>query len=216
MFRTSPGVIQKPLLNNTIALILNALRWLLFIAIVSTIVVNGVNHFVQLLQSDNPTLHQGDFGIFGEMTRTLVTGNRLYVDFWDTKPPGMFFALAPFVLVFGNTLFALNAAAFCFFLLFIAIMGALAYELTKSRLAVLVASLLATMYIGRQLGPETTFLMMILGAGATWMAIRGRGRVTWTIGAGILFACGVLVKQPLAVALPALCLFAAWSAPEKQ
>lgn len=186
--------------------------------VISALVIlfTSVVYVTQLLRSENAALHQGDYGVFAEMTRTITSGRKLYVDYWDTKPPTLFFALAPFVLTFGTTLQALHIATLVFMILFVAVIAALAHELTQSRIATTIAALLAILYTMSQTGPETTFVMALFGTTATYAAVRARGRAGWLFLAGILFTAGCFAKQPLVFVLPSLCVFAAWKAPNRR
>jgi hypothetical protein len=187
---------------------------LLLAALVAVITLTTGVHISRLLQAQYlGNGYQGDYAIFGEMSRTLLDGRRMYVDFWDIKPPGMFFALAPFIATLGHTAHALYTATVGFFVLFIAAATALSYALTRSRVATLAGLGIAMLYCGIRGGPETTFLMMTFSALAAFCAICGRGRALWMIGAGLLFTAGAITKQPILSELPALALFAYFNAP---
>jgi hypothetical protein len=194
-------------------------HWLVvavFMAGVALTLVAGVIHYSRFLQSQIITGGSGDYAVFAETARVVANGGRLYVDYWDTKPPGMFFVLAPFVRLFGNTVFAINAGTVFIWLIFVVAITALAYQMTRSKAAALTAMALALTYTNYQEGPETTFAMMTFGTAAAFFAVAGRGRLLWMLAAGFLFAGGVMCKQPLALELPVLLALALWYAPGRR
>lgn len=156
----------------------------------------------------------GDEGIFAEMARLIVRPDgMIYRDMWDIKPPGLFVILAPFVALFGNTMIATRIGNLFISLVFVGVMTLLAYRMTRSRPAALIAALLALLYTAYNDKPETVFTMMTLGASAALCAVAGRGRPLWLLAAGLLFAWAAWTKQPIIVELPVLLLLALLYAP---
>ena len=203
-------IAEKLFRQNTLSDTFVAVRNLLLIILSIVVIATAVRHFNHLLASSNLTGHGGDYAIFAEFARQLADGGRIYVDYWDTKPPGLFFFLTPFVLLFGNTVFAIHLASVTLFLLFATGIFGLSLTLTWSRFAALLAAAIALLYTTYQRGPETTFAMMTFGTWAMFLAAAARGRTLWLFASGMVFALGCLTKQPLVVELPILLLVAIW------
>jgi hypothetical protein len=155
----------------------------------------------------------GDMGLFAEMSRLQATGGKLYVDLWDNKPPGMFFFISPFVTLLGNTTLAIGVSLVSMIVLLIVTVGAMVWQITRSRPALLAALLLAAYYGATQELLETTFLMAALTAGAVALAVAARGRPLWLVLSGMVFAYSVFTKQPAAFEFPILAAFALWRTP---
>lgn len=216
MGQTDSRVILKVAESQILRTFLQVIRFALVAVILYLVVVDVAQHYTVLLQSQNLLGHQGDYGIFAEMGRTIVNGRRLYVDFFSGMAPGVPLMLTPFIATFGPTVLAVNLEAITIFIIFGFASTALAYALTGSKASALGAEAIALLYTTFQNGPETVFTMMTLGTVAAWCAVQGRGRPVWMLCAGASFAFGALAKQPLVFELPILLLLVTWRSPERQ
>lgn len=158
----------------------------------------------------------GDQGLWAEMARVHLRGGLLYADIWNTKPPVMFWMLAPFISVFGNTVTAISAATLVMNALFVLALTALAYAVTRSWLAGGIGGLIALLYAANQPLVETTFLMAAWQASAIALILLARGRPALTFVSGVLFVFGFFTKQPLATEFPILLAFAWFAVPTER
>jgi 4-amino-4-deoxy-L-arabinose transferase-like glycosyltransferase len=158
---------------------------------------------------------EGDNGIFAEMSRIQARGGLIFRDMWDIKPPGVFFYIVPFIYLFGNTLTAINVSVAFLNAVFPLLVGLLAFAVTRSRWAAVLAGGIAALYAVTNFVVETTLLMSAFGVAAYLCVALGRGRFLMNFAAGLLFIVGLLSKQPLIVELPILGLFALLYAPQK-
>ena len=171
-------------------------------------------HLLLMLRSEGLiTASQGDYANYAEIARIYANGGQMYVDYWTTKPPGVFLYLTPFVALWGNTFFAVNLGTISIIVSFIVAVTVLAYSITRSSLATLGAAALALMYCTYQIGPETTLTMTMFSTWAFVIAVLGRGRFGWMVVSGFLFAAASVVKQPVLAEAPALLGLAIWFAP---
>jgi hypothetical protein len=158
-----------------------------------------------------------DSGLFAQMTSVLLDKNHtLYIDFWDHKPPGIFFFLAPFVLIFGHTALALHLAALTLVYLFAQGLALLVYHYSHRQLLVVVALVLGAYYaslIVYTRGIETTILMEALAFHAIYLIVANRGRTLWLLGSGMLYSFAFITKQPIATDFIILVLLVLYHAP---
>ena len=188
-------------------------RVLLVIVVTANVVVavsaaaNGVHFILQ-----EKTL-SSDSSLFAEVARVDLNGGTLYLDRWDNKPPVVFWYLEVFFRLLGASVQTVTVAIVAHDLVLGAMIGLLAYALTRSRLAGLCALLIGLVYSIIIQKVETTVLMSALGVCAMTLRIVARGRLVPLLLAGAIFALGVLAKQPLVVELPVFLLFAAYYAP---
>jgi hypothetical protein len=167
--------------------------------------------FTQTMQFDEP--------IFLMAGRAVADGNLPYLTVWDHKPPMIYFVLAPFAGLERDPILALRYATLTFSLTFIVLMGALAWVMTRSPYAVLVAVMLAAVHAGYRSvmsGVDTVSVMSNFTVAAFTLALMARGRALPLLLAGVCFTGALLSKQ---VALPegiALLAFAVWRAGDRR
>jgi hypothetical protein len=210
--RVLPQNTAAPAAKNAIQLVPK----IVVIAIFGFALIAGLMHYTRILRLQDLTGSNGDYSNYAEIARVMANGGRMYVDYWTTKPPGMFFVLTPFVLLFGNTFLAINLATVLMITAFVLALTALSYQITRSKWAALAAAALALIYSMEKNGPETTLLMSTFGTLAMLCVVVGRGRLAYMVGAGVLFAAGVLTKQTIAIELPILVALAYHYAPERR
>jgi 4-amino-4-deoxy-L-arabinose transferase-like glycosyltransferase len=143
----------------------------------------------------------GDAALFAEMTRTFLDSTRkLYIDFWDHKPPVLYIFTASFVALFGTNTIAVQLAGLSEVLLFAYGIVRVVFYLTPEKPARAVALITATYYgllIVYTRSIETTLLMTALGTIAISVCLTARSRPTRLILSGIIFACAIMAKQPV-------------------
>jgi 4-amino-4-deoxy-L-arabinose transferase-like glycosyltransferase len=161
-----------------------------------------------------------DSAIFAQMANVVTRSDAtLYIDFWDHKPPGIAFFTAPFIVVFGNTTLAIHLAAIALLALFIASIFSCTHALIQNRAASIAAAVLALYYGLLIIYPrilETVLLMTTLATWSFYLAIIARGRPQYLLASGILFGGAVLAKQPIALNLVTLILFAWMFSPKNK
>lgn len=165
---------------------------------------------------ENFNVNAADMGLFSEMSRVQATGGVLYRDLWDNKPPGLFIFTSLFVRLFGNSQLAIGTSLIANSVLFVAVMGFLVWQVTRSRAALLAALLLATYYIAPQGILETTLLMATCTAAAVGFAIKAKGNPAYLFVSGIFYVCAVFTKQPALLEFPVVVLFALWWTPRNR
>lgn len=152
-----------------------------------------------------------DTAVFAQMAHVLLRSDAtLYVDFWDHKPPGIYFFTAPFIAVFGNTTLAIHLAALTMLILFVTGIALCTQALVQKRSAAMTAAVLALYYGLLIVYPrilETVFLMTTCATWSFYLAAAARGRPFYLIASGVMFACAVLSKQPIAFNLITLIAF---------
>jgi hypothetical protein len=191
-------------------------RALLILLSVAIIVFGLLHTFLTLTGQrpyDQPLF---DEPLFAEMSRVAADGGLLYVDQWDHKPPVLFWILGTFITVMGNQLLTIKVATVFVNVVFVAVMTALAWSLTRSRLAAIVMAVLAfgfAAWQGYLEGYNSVFIMATLSAGAMLAAVVARGGVPLLLLSGVLLAFSFFTKQVMFAEGFAALAFAAYAAP---
>ena len=153
----------------------------------------------------------GDESTFIIMASHFLDGNLPYLDLFEIKPPGIFFALAGVMSALGENLLAVRLfSAFC--LLVSAVAGyAIAVRWTPPSLAggsMVVYSVL-TCEIEFQ-GMLTEHLVLALIMPAFWLLVARRDRMWATFLIGILLSAATLTRTNIAYVVLALGAFYFW------
>lgn len=160
-----------------------------------------------------------DSGLFAEMTAVLLDSDRvLYTDFWDHKPPMLFFFTAPFVAIFGQTTLAIQLAGVAILYFFVQGNVLLASTFTKARGSLWFAGLVSLnfgMLIIYTRGIETTLLMTAFSTHALYFINSNRpaAKPYAFVIAGFLYTLAFMSKQPVATEFLIFLLLIAYISP---
>lgn len=169
------------------------------------IAVEGI--FAQTMQFDEP--------IFLMAGRAIAEGRAPYLTVWDHKPPMIYLALAPFAALERDPVLALRYGTLVLNGTFVLLMGGLAWAMSGSRRAALVAVMLAAIHAGYRAllsGVDTVSLMSNFTVAAFMLAVLARGRALPLGLAGVCFSAALLSKQVVLPEGAALLAFAIWRA----
>ena len=154
--------------------------------------------------------------LYADIGRLIARGHVPFREIWDIKPPVHNYLIAPFILVFGNTLLAIRVFVLLTAAYIVALTALLTYTLTQNKTAVATAALAATFYAAWSAyaeGFNPVMVMATLSLTAMWVAVLGRGRPLWMLASGLLLAASFLSKQVVAFEGFAALAFAAYFAP---
>ncbi len=166
------------------------------------IAVEGI--FAQTMQFDEP--------IFLTAGRAIAEGRAPYLTVWDHKPPMIYLTLAPFAALERDPVLALRYGTLVLNGVFVLLMGGLAWAMSGSRRAALVAVMLAAIHAGYRAllsGVDTVSLMSNFTVAAFMLA---RGQTIPLALAGVCFSAALLSKQVVLPEGVALLAFAIWRA----
>ena len=152
-------------------------------------------------------------GSWDEATFILVASNVLdgqlpYVGLFDIKPPGIFFALAGVMSLFGENLLAVRLfGTFC--LLIAATFGYAVIRRQASRTVagLSVAVLCALTFIGEFQSTLTEHLALALLMPAVWLLVAGRDDTWKVFFIGVLLSISTLTRTNMAFVVLAIGLF---------
>jgi len=152
--------------------------------------------------------------VYSEIARVVSEGGMPYRDTWDHKPPMLYFLLAIFVRLFGNSALSIHLAGVILGFLFASISALFVSKLTHSDKAAVIAFLAAIFYGALWAEKETSpdSLMVVLGTASFYLAYTGRDSQKKTSLSGLIFAGAFFSKQPILTQLPALLIFSFWLA----
>lgn len=154
-----------------------------------------------------PSLYEpywyGDEGIFAAIAQNVRSGDTLYSDAWDNKPPLVFYTYAGVQSAFGNGMFALHATATAFVLATLALVfwiacGIYGRGVSLAAGAVFVA-VMCTPLIEGNLAMTETFLMLPTTLAVAVFVLAARRveeeRDPWMLAVGLCLGVAMLYKQ---------------------
>ncbi len=154
-----------------------------------------------------PSLYEpywyGDEGIFAAIAQNVRTGDTLYSDAWDNKPPLVFYTYTAVQSAFDNGMFALHATATVFVLATLALVVCIACAIYGRKVSLAAGAVfvvvMCTPVIEGNLAMTETFMMLptTLAVGVFLLASRRveEERDPWLLGAGLCLGVAMLYKQ---------------------
>jgi len=156
-----------------------------------------------------------DEGTFAGVAEGIVRGRSLYAEAWESKPPLFLYLYAGIFKLFGVGVLQLRLAAsiaalsaqFAMFLL-----GGQVIGWRRSLVAsLLLGVMLAVPFWEGNLALSEIFSIPLAAAGVLILVLSGRSQGEVTLracfGAGVLFGLAALIRQPAALALPAVAIW---------
>ena len=142
-----------------------------------------------------------DEGIFAAIAHSIRSGDTLYADAWDNKPPLIFFTYAAIQAAFGTGVFALHAVTAAFVIATLAVVFVAARRLCSDAGAIagggVFVALMCTPIVEGNLALTETYMILFtsLGALALLIALSGDGNYGWIALTGLSCSIAVGYKQ---------------------
>jgi len=151
-----------------------------------------------------------DEGTLILMARDILDGNLPYTNLWDIKPPGTYFAIAPFLSFFGESLFAARITVLVFLFVGSILVFSIAniYSDRKVSLLAGILYLLACTHYPSGFSMLSEHLATVPILGVTFLLLKSKSQspLNWYL-IGILIAVMGLFRSNLAVYAVALAPF---------
>lgn len=178
-------------------------RWQIFLLYtLLTVLLRFFSFFPSVIDHDEST--------YLEIARMLLSGNVLYIDMVDIKPPGIFIILAGFQAVFGHSIFVMRLLV----AIWIGITSFLIYStgklLLKDERASFAAGIIYILFIstwsyyGISITPEIFFNLFTIAA--LYVLLRKQSPACYFL-AGLLAGMGFLVKYLVIADFAVIMLF---------
>ncbi len=145
-----------------------------------------------------------DESVYYYLGKTALEGGRPYFDFYEMKPPGLFYSYAFLIVIFGYSGIGAHLA-----LLFVSLSNTFFTYLIAKRLAGKSAAIIAAFaFIFLSFNPgasgiylDAEHVALLWGLPGVWLALESPGklRIWQLLLSGILLSLSVLVKQTAAV-----------------
>lgn len=157
-----------------------------------------------------------DETLYTDIGRIIARGGVPFREIWDLKPPVHNYLIAPFILVFGNTMLAIRITVLFIAGWFVTVTTLLAWHITRDPMATVLAACASVVYGAWQAhleGFNPVIVMTVLAITAMLVAVVGRGRPLWMLVSGLLLAASFMSKQVVVFEGFAALAFAAYFAP---
>jgi hypothetical protein len=137
----------------------------------------------------------------------LWEGKQLYLDFWDNKPPGIFYLYAVIAKVFGTALWSVGLVDILWLLIISILIFKFAERFLETAPAVVAVAIHACWRAGAgywDAGQPENFLMLIVFGAYFLSSYKGKSRWQYDFMAGVLFGTAFWFKYNAVAFIPLL------------